>query len=90
MSRPTPSLRTKLFYGFGSVAFGAMIGVVLARFLIYVKRGSALFALMICVVVAEIGARIHLDPLPAINTTNVASNKTKTSPNLYSARAGNR
>jgi Kef-type K+ transport system membrane component KefB len=28
-----------------------------------VKNGAALFALLICVVVAEIGARIHLDPL---------------------------
>jgi Kef-type K+ transport system membrane component KefB len=47
----------------GSVVFGVAIGILLGRFLLSVKRGAALFALMICVVVAEVGSRIHLDPL---------------------------
>jgi Kef-type K+ transport system membrane component KefB len=48
---------------FGSMAFGLAIGIVIGQFLLSVKRGASLFALMVCVVVAEIGARIGLDPL---------------------------
>jgi Kef-type K+ transport system membrane component KefB len=47
----------------GSIAFGTVIGVLIGRYLLYVKEGATLFALMVCVVVAEIGARVHLDPL---------------------------
>ena len=47
----------------GSMAFGVLIGIVIGRYLLYVKQGATLFALMVCVVVAEIGARVHLDPL---------------------------
>jgi Kef-type K+ transport system membrane component KefB len=47
----------------GSMAFGTLIGVLIGRYLLYVKQGATLFALMVCVVVAEIGARVHLDPL---------------------------
>jgi Kef-type K+ transport system membrane component KefB len=48
---------------FGSIAFGVAIGLVIGQFLISVKQGASLFALLICVVVAEIGSRVHLDPL---------------------------
>ncbi|MDX2094084.1 MAG: cation:proton antiporter [Kofleriaceae bacterium] len=47
----------------GSIAFGIAIGMVIGVFLRAVKQGASLFALLICVVVAEIGTRIHLDPL---------------------------
>jgi len=47
----------------GSVLFGVLIGVVIGAFLNNVKQGASLFSLLICVVVAEIGARVHLDPL---------------------------
>lgn len=47
----------------GSIVFGALIGVVIGGFLRTVKKGASLFALLICVVVAEIGTRVHLDPL---------------------------
>jgi Kef-type K+ transport system membrane component KefB len=47
----------------GSIIFGVAIGALLGVFLQAVKRGSSLFAVMVCLVVAEIGARIHLDPL---------------------------
>jgi len=47
----------------GSVLFGVLIGVVIGGFLNAVKQGASLFALLICVVVAEIGVRVHLDPL---------------------------
>ncbi|HSN30206.1 MAG TPA: cation:proton antiporter [Kofleriaceae bacterium] len=48
---------------FGSMGFGVVIGVIIAMFLRYVGKGAAMFALMVCLVVAEIGARVHLDPL---------------------------
>jgi len=48
---------------FGSVVFGFVLGMTLALFLRTVKRGAVLFTVLICVVVAEIGARIRLDPL---------------------------
>jgi Kef-type K+ transport system membrane component KefB len=48
---------------FGSIAFGLILGVLLALFLRYVRDGAPLFALTICVVVAEAGPRVHLDPL---------------------------
>jgi Kef-type K+ transport system membrane component KefB len=47
----------------GSVGFGIAIGMVIGAFLRSVPRGAALFALLICVVVAELGTRIALDPL---------------------------
>lgn len=48
---------------FGSMVFGVLLGMLIGQYLISVKRGAAMFALMICVIVAEIGARMHLDPL---------------------------
>lgn len=47
----------------GSVGFGIAIGMLIGAFLRSVSRGAELFALLICVVVAEIGSRVHLDPL---------------------------
>lgn len=47
----------------GSIGFGIAIGMLLGVFLRYVKSGAVLFAVMVCVVVSEIGGRIHLDPL---------------------------
>ncbi|MEO8551143.1 MAG: cation:proton antiporter, partial [Kofleriaceae bacterium] len=47
----------------GSIAFGLIIGIVIGRYLLYVKGGAALFALMVCVVVAEIAPQVHLDVL---------------------------
>jgi Kef-type K+ transport system membrane component KefB len=48
---------------FGSIAFGLVIGFLLGLFLRTVREGAPLFALAICVVVAEAGPRVHLDPL---------------------------
>ena len=47
----------------GSIVFGVAIGMLIGQFLRSVKNGASLFALMVCVVVAEIGSRVHLDPL---------------------------
>lgn len=47
----------------GSLVFGLLIGALIGRYLLSVKKGASLFALMICTVVGEIGTRVHLDPL---------------------------
>jgi Kef-type K+ transport system membrane component KefB len=47
----------------GSMVFGVGIGMLIGRYLISVKHGASMFALMVNVIVAEIGARMHLDPL---------------------------
>jgi len=47
----------------GSMVFGVVIGMLIARYLRHIQRGAAMFALMVCVVVAEIGSRVHLDSL---------------------------
>jgi Kef-type K+ transport system membrane component KefB len=48
---------------FGSIAFGFVMGLLLATFLRFSPRNGPLFATLVCVVVAEIGSRVHLDPL---------------------------
>jgi Kef-type K+ transport system membrane component KefB len=55
----------------GSMVFGLLIGMVMGQFLKTVKRGGSLFGLMICVVVAEIGARMNLDPLIVLLTAGI-------------------
>jgi Kef-type K+ transport system membrane component KefB len=47
----------------GSMVFGIIIGMLIGQFLRSITHGASLFALMICVIVAEIGQRVHLDPL---------------------------
>ncbi|MGE0395261.1 MAG: cation:proton antiporter [Kofleriaceae bacterium] len=47
----------------GSMVFGVLIGILIGLFVRTVKEGGAMFALVICVVVAEVGSRVHLDPL---------------------------
>lgn len=47
----------------GSVIFGIAIGMLLGLFVRSVREGAPLFALVVCIVVAEIGKQIHLDPL---------------------------
>jgi len=47
----------------GSFVAGAGIGAILALFLRRIAQGTPMFVLMVCFVVAEVGARIGLDPL---------------------------
>lgn len=47
----------------GSLVFGLLIGMLIGQYLLSVKRGASMFTLLINVIVAEIGARMHLDPL---------------------------
>ena len=55
----------------GSIVFGSIIGVLIGRYLLYVKNGAALFALMVCVVVAEIAPKLHLDSLIVLLSAGV-------------------
>jgi Kef-type K+ transport system membrane component KefB len=48
---------------FGSGAAGVLIGVLVAAFLRSAQGGGALFVIIVGFLVAEVGARIHLDPL---------------------------
>ena len=56
---------------FGSMIFGVVIGMLIALFLRHVDKGAAMFALMVCVVVAEIGSQVHLDPLVVMLASGV-------------------
>ena len=47
----------------GSLTVGSAVGGVLALYLSRVRLGAELFLLMVAFVCAEIGARVHLDPL---------------------------
>jgi Kef-type K+ transport system membrane component KefB len=47
----------------GSLVAGAGIGYVLGLYLRKVKSGAALFLLIVAFIIAEVGQRIHLDPL---------------------------
>lgn len=47
----------------GSLVVGAGIGYVLGLYLRKVKGGAALFLLIVAFIIAEVGQRIHLDPL---------------------------
>ena len=66
--------RTALAVGWelgGSLAFGVLIGILIARFVRYVQQGAALFALLVCVVVGEIGGRVRLEPVVVMLTAGV-------------------
>ena len=55
----------------GSLVFGVAIGVLIGTFLRSVKQGAPMFALVLCIVVAEIGVRIHLDALIVMLTAGI-------------------
>jgi Kef-type K+ transport system membrane component KefB len=47
----------------GSMVFGVLLGMLIGQYLISVKKGASMFTLLVNVIVAEIGVRMHLDPL---------------------------
>jgi Kef-type K+ transport system membrane component KefB len=47
----------------GSLVIGLVVGMVLALYVKRVKASAGLFVLTTCFVVAEVGRRLHLDPL---------------------------
>lgn len=48
---------------FGSLGVGVVMGVLLTIYLRKVQGDAGLFILTVCFVVAEVGTRVHLDPL---------------------------
>jgi Kef-type K+ transport system membrane component KefB len=48
---------------FGSLGVGVVVGGLVAVYLRQVRGSAALFILVVCFGVAEIGSRVHLDPL---------------------------
>lgn len=48
---------------FGSIGVGIFVGFALGTFLLYINKGVGLFTIGICLVVAEVGNALHLDPL---------------------------
>jgi len=57
---PVTKLAIELF---GSVTLGASLAVAIRLWVRPVQRGLVLFILAVCVVSAEVGSRLHLDPL---------------------------
>jgi Kef-type K+ transport system membrane component KefB len=55
----------------GSIVFGVAVGMLIGQFVRSVPRGAAMFALLICVVVAQIATRVHLDPLIVTLTAGI-------------------
>jgi Kef-type K+ transport system membrane component KefB len=47
----------------GSLGVGFIMGAILSLFLSKIKGGTELIILLLCIVIAEVGGRIHLDPL---------------------------
>jgi Kef-type K+ transport system membrane component KefB len=47
----------------GSGALGILVGLLFALYFTHVKTSTALFVVTACFVVAEVGGRLHLDPL---------------------------
>lgn len=63
---------------FGSMGVGALVGGILALHGRFVRRDAALVVLIVCVVVSEVGRRVHLDPLIVMLTAGVVlENATK-------------
>jgi Kef-type K+ transport system membrane component KefB len=55
--------RTLAWELLGSLVAGAVIGYLLALYLRRVQGGAALFVLLMAFVIAEVGQRLHFDPL---------------------------
>jgi Kef-type K+ transport system membrane component KefB len=60
---PWTTLGSLLWELVGSLVVGALIGGVLGLYVDKVRAGAAMFLLTLAFVIAEVGARVHLDPL---------------------------
>lgn len=56
---------------FGSMGAGLAVGAVLLLYLSKVRGSASLFLVAICVAIAEVGTRLHLDPLITALTAGV-------------------
>lgn len=61
---------------FGSMGAGVIIGGVLLLYLSKVRGSASLFVVVVCVAVAEVGTRLHLDPLIAALTAGIVVENT--------------
>jgi Kef-type K+ transport system membrane component KefB/mannitol/fructose-specific phosphotransferase system IIA component (Ntr-type) len=57
------TLATLTWELFGSIGVGAGVGLLLRLYLGAVEHGAALFVVTVAFVIAEVGQRVHLDPL---------------------------
>lgn len=67
-------LQTALTLGWhvgGSILAGAVLGIVLGFFVRQVESGRALFVAALAFVIAEVGERLHLDPLVIALTAGI-------------------
>jgi len=48
---------------FGSMGSGILVGLLLVYYLRKIGQDASLFVVLLCIIVAEITARVHLDPL---------------------------
>jgi len=48
---------------FGSMGSGILVGLLLAYYLRKIGQDASLFVVLLCIIVAEITTRVHLDPL---------------------------
>ena len=62
-AEPVATLLAIAWELFGSMVIGLVVGILMAIYLRQVKGGRALFVLVVCIVVAELGRAVHLDPL---------------------------
>jgi Kef-type K+ transport system membrane component KefB len=60
---PVETLKAIAWELIGSLGCGLVIGILLAGFLRTIRSSAGLFVVGTCFVVAEVGRRIHLDPL---------------------------
>lgn len=57
------TLRTLTWELLGSIVAGLIIGALLTLYLKKVRGSAALFILLLCCIIAEVGRRLHFDPL---------------------------
>ncbi|MDX2019577.1 MAG: cation:proton antiporter [Deltaproteobacteria bacterium] len=69
---------------FGSMGVGVLIGLLLAVYTRKVKGGAGLFLLAVSFIVAEVGQRLHLDPLlVALAAGILIRNATQAAPEIH-------
>lgn len=81
---PLATLQSIAWELLGSIGAGLFVGALLAGFLRSVRAGAGLFVVGTCFVVAEVGRRVHLDPLLiSLSAGVLVRNATKYGPRLH-------
>lgn len=71
MGQGSANITDLLIHIFGSVAVGAVVGVIFVVYMKRINRRVALFAFAVCFVAAEAATRLHLSPLLMCLTTGL-------------------